>query len=257
MLVFLAFSVTFRSWREARRSPYFFLRVQAARRTQKYLVITVGLMLLTVGTTTYAWQAPVDDTARVAVLSHAKPSLAKVAPEVAAPADELQTQSDQEPPATVEISLPSASGDSTSPAELLDPLLRPALPEEYDQVEPTVGLKESTTIGDISFSTDISPDYVAVDPGRRFTTGFFTLYATFAYDDMEDGMVWSWVWKRDGQLLEGGNQVWSYGDDGPGYIYLKPEEGFSAGEYVLEVWVNSELFGQANFDITEGLSAEN
>jgi hypothetical protein len=258
LLVFLALSITFKSWREAKRSPYFFLRAQAARRTQKYFVISIGLLLLTIATTTYAWQAPEDTTPRVAVLNHAKPVSAETVPELAAPEGDLVTEIEVDSPKTVEISLSGTSDQiGVLAAGLTDPLLRPSLPEEYDQFEAAVELKDSTTIGDISFSTDVSDDYQAIDPGRRFTTGYFTLYGTFSYEDFEDGMVWSWLWKRNGQVIEGGNQVWSYGDDGPGYVYLKPEEGFAIGEYVMEVWVNGELFTQANFTITDGISASN
>jgi hypothetical protein len=222
------------------------------------LVISIGLVLLTIGTTAYAWQVPEDTTPRVAVLNHAKPVSAETSPDLVAPGGDLAAEVETDSPETVEISL-SGGSDQTSVGgtNIIDPLLRPSLPEEYDRFEATVELKDSTTIGDISFSTDVSDDYQAIDPGRRFTTGYFTLYGTFSYDDMEDGMVWSWLWKRNGQVIEGGNQVWVYGNDGPGYVYLKPEEGFAIGDYILEVWVNGELFAQANFTITDGVSASN
>ena len=76
------------------------------------------------------------------------------------------------------------------------------------------------------------------------------MYATFSYDGMEDGMVWSWVWRHDGEVVEGGNEVWEYGQDGPGYIYYNPENGFRAGLYTLEVWVNGELFTRSNMRMT-------
>jgi hypothetical protein len=118
-------------------------------------------------------------------------------------------------------------------------------------------MKENTNLGDIFFSTDITSNYEAVNPGRRFTEGFYTIYATFSYDGMTDGMVWSWVWRHNGQVIDGGNQVWKYGVDGPGYVYIRPETGFQLGEYALDVWVNGELFTQSSFTITEGVSAAN
>ncbi|MBK7180127.1 MAG: hypothetical protein IPH82_23580 [Chloroflexi bacterium] len=54
-----------------------------------------------------------------------------------------------------------------------------------------------------------------------------TLYATFDYSEMEDGMAWAWVWRHNGEVLEGGNELWDYGNEGPGFIYLSPEEGSS------------------------------
>ena len=36
-------------------------------------------------------------------------------------------------------------------------------------------------------------------PRQLFAEGFYTLYATFDYEGLEDGMVWSWVWRHDGR----------------------------------------------------------
>jgi hypothetical protein len=68
-------------------------------------------------------------------------------------------------------------------------------------------------------------------------------------------MVWSWIWRQDGQVIDGGNELWAYGDDGPGYIYLSPEEGFGEGTYTLEIWVNDQLMGQASATMNDAAAA--
>ena len=88
--------------------------------------------------------------------------------------------------------------------------------------------------------------YKAINPANVFGEGFYTLYATFDYSNMADGMAWAWVWRQNGEVIDGGNEYWAYGDEGPGYIYLSPEEGFGEGRYSLEIWVNGELMGQAS-----------
>jgi hypothetical protein len=249
MLVLITSSIAIRSWRESKRSPYFFLRVQAAKKMQSYMVASIVLILATLATTAYAWQAPEDTTPRVAVLSHAKPvSLVRAA----SPDAEVAVDAS---PAALDITLSPASIE-IAPITT-DPLQRSELPEEYNQLDPTVEAKANTDLGDIFFSTDITSNYEAVNPGRRFTEGFYTIYATFTYDGMADGMVWSWVWRHNGQVIDGGNQVWEYGVDGPGYVYIRPETGFLLGEYALDVWVNGELLTQSSFTITEGVSAAN
>lgn len=220
---------------------------------QSYGVATIALIIATLATTAYAWQVPQDNTPRVAVLSHAKPvSISRVAsPELEILADASPTSLDITlSPTSVEIS-------PVEEAAAADPLLRSELPEEYNQFNATVEMKENTNLGDIFFSSDITSNYEAVNPGRRFTEGFYTIYATFSYDGMADGMVWSWVWRHNGQVIDGGNQVWKYGVDGPGYVYIRPETGFQLGEYALDVWVNGELLTQSSFTITEGVSAAN
>lgn len=251
LLVCLTSSITAKYWREAKRSPFFFLRQQAARRMQSYMTATVCLILVMAGTGVYAWQGPQDNTPRVAVLRHAKPL-----PESAVPQDEVDLEAS---PVAVQIDLSTVSNRIAPPvpADLAE-LVQPAtLPAEYDQYEPTAEMTDATELGDISFSTEISDDYEAIEPGRRFIKGFFTIYATFSYDGMADGMAWSWVWRHNGQVVDGGNQVWNYGDSGPGYVYFRPEEGFQLGEYTLEVWVNDELMTRANLTITDGINASN
>jgi hypothetical protein len=51
-------------------------------------------------------------------------------------------------------------------------------------------------------------------------------------------------------VVDGGNELWAYGDNGPGYIYYGPEEGFRPGDYTLEVWVNGELFTRDTLTMT-------
>ena len=251
LLTVLTLSVTIKSWHAAKRSPYFFLRVQAARRMQRYLVATLFLLLVTLGTGAYAWQTPQPSPPQHARLSYAKPSLTTVV------VDGDATLAESSPTA-VEINMsPVMSRVAATAPDLSDPLLKPSLPEQYDQLEPEATLQTNTSLGEISFSTEISDDYQALEAGRRFGKGFFTLYATFAYDGMSDGMTWSWVWRHNNQVVDGGNQMWTYGDEGPGYVYFQPEEGFQLGDYSLEVWVNDKLMAQSNFTVIDSVSATN
>jgi hypothetical protein len=252
VLALLAFYITIKSWREAKRSPYFFQRIQAARKMQRYMLAFLLLVLAVVVTTTYAWQAPKEVTLPIARLSHAKPSHP-----LAADTAVLEVVA-QGSPVAVEINLSPASERIfvVSP-DFTDPLLNPALPAEFDKIDAAVEVNEATEIGLIQFSTDISSNYQAVNPLQRYSEGFFTLYATFDYLEMANDMTWSWVWRHNGEVIDGGNQLWSYGQDGPGYIYFQPEEGFHPGQYSLEVWVNDALMAQSNLMVTESISANN
>jgi hypothetical protein len=241
LLSFLALLVAMKAWRDSKRSPYFFMRRQAGKRLQSYLSISFVLMLLAAAVGTYGWQTPQDNTLRTAVLSNTKPAEEDVQ-ELFAQAEAARqeaAEAEQSTAATTErvsTSLTDLLLDGTPPA---------SLPEQYDRFEPAVELTENTELGEVVFSTEVTDDYTAVSPSRIFAEGFYTLYATFAYEEMADGMEWAWVWRRNGEVIDGGNEIWQYGDSGPGYIYLNPEEGFSEGQYSLEIWVNGELLGQA------------
>ncbi len=255
LLVFLATAVVVKSWREMKSSPYYFMRRQAEKRLQTYSVFSLVLLVITAVFMAGTMQAPQSDIQLTAVLTNAKPAN-----------EDIQELVKQATPPTIEfVSQTDLTTDLTSTAidpygagahDLISAVLE--LPEEFDRFEPTAELNEITDLGEIDFSTDITENYGAIDSTRLFSVGSYTIYATFSYNGMEDGMEWAWVWRRDGEVLEGGNELWEYGSDGPGYIYFNPDEGFQAGEYSLDVWVNGELMTRSNLTMTgTALSAGN
>ncbi len=248
LLSLFALIVVVKSWREMKRSPYFFLRQQAAKRLQTYSFASMSLIFVTMITAVYTFQKPADTIIRVATIANAKPATAEVraliesAPTIV---DLIQLNEDIVTQGNI------STTDDFLFAENNEQLLQVALtlPETYDQHAPTVDLNENTEITPLEFSTKIDDQYKASDVANIFAEGNYTLYATFDYDEMANGMVWSWVWRHEGEVVDGGNEVWNYGADGPGYIYYNPDAGFQSGEYTLEVWVNSELFTQSDMVI--------
>ncbi len=211
------------------------------------------IVLIAIGSI-YAWRTPEDIVPQLAVLQNAKPTPATVASDISN--DDVVVEAS---PETVTINL--APEDVILP-EVSDENVESLIPETEAGTVPEPVLEDSASkssvkIGPIAFSTDITSDYQAIDPGQRFTEGFFTLYATFNYEGMNDVSTWSWLWKRNGQAIDGGEQQWSYGVNGPGYVYFQPEEGFQLGEHSLELWVGDQLMSQSYFSISEGVSASN
>lgn len=239
-LLLLSFVVLFaalRSWREMKRSPYFFQRLQAGKRLQTYFSTSLILFVISIGVGAYAWQEPVDATQRMAILANTKPVKEDI--------QELMSESPVVAPVPSLIDTPQESSTDTL-AQLINvtdtfTVTKPELPAAYNQFEATADLSESTELSSLIFSTEVSDDFQAQNPQKIFNEGFYTIYATFAYDGMQNGMEWAWIWRHNGTVIDGGNELWAYGEDGPGYIFLGPDEGFSAGQYSLEVWVNEEL----------------
>lgn len=224
------------------------MRLQAEKRLQTYSFASLGFLAASVMFALYALRPPVDNTPLVAVLTNAKP----VTDEVAALSkpDSVGVEFVAETAVTSQI-VSTTDNDRLFLADA-DSLVQAALtlPEAYNRFEPEVELKEDTELGAISFSTKIDDDYQAVDATNIFAVGSYTVYATFSYEGMADGMTWAWVWRHDGEVVDGGHEHWEYGESGPGYIYYNPEDGFRAGEYTLEVWVNGELFTRSNMRMT-------
>ena len=241
VLGFVALIMSMKLWRDTKRSPYFFMRQQAAKRMQSYMSVATVLILLSAVIGVYGWQTPEDSTVRMALLMRAKPATQEIQELMAQPSVSERATADATTTTTRSGGVANVllnSGDITT--------LTPELPAAYDQFEPQAELKPGTELGTVVLSSTVTDEYKAINPANVFGEGFYTLYATFDYKDMEDGMAWAWVWRHNGQVIDGGNELWNYGDEGPGYIYLSPEEGFAEGRYSLEIWVNGELLGQAS-----------
>ncbi len=252
-LSLVALLAAVKNWREMKRSPYFFQRLQAGKRLQTYISSSALLFLISLIVTAYAWEEPQQEPIMMAILPNSKP--VPVEEEVASTPNVAEIIEDASPSSIQE--------DEENPGRLIivsdQPFVaaQPELPAEYDRFEATIDLQETSELGEVSFSTEVTDDYEAVDPREIFAEGFYTLYATFSYDGLADGMVWSWIWRHNGEVVEGGNEVWNYGDEGPGYIYLEPEEGFDAGRYSLEIWINDELMAQSSAVMNDAIISAN
>ena len=94
VLMSLALAIVFKSWREVKNSPYYFMRRQAEKRLQTYLFASLCLIVVTAVTAAFTLQAPPDTTPLVAVLTNSKPASEEVVALVeSAPTIELVTES--------------------------------------------------------------------------------------------------------------------------------------------------------------------
>ena len=69
----VASAAAVKNWREMKRSPYFFQRLQAGKRLQTYLSASFALFVIAMIVGFYSWQLPEDTTVRSAILSNSKP----------------------------------------------------------------------------------------------------------------------------------------------------------------------------------------
>jgi hypothetical protein len=258
VLFLIAVAITAKSWREAKCSPYFFLRRQAMQRMQSYSLLSIALLFITLITAAYTWQKPADPVLRTALIAYAKPNIDSLSQNQAPLASLVDLEMAS---SVIFVRFPEAGllDGLGIDVESTTPLAQDTrtVPENFNRVQPTTPLREDTQLGSVAFSMQIDNKYEALNPNNQFGEGFFKLYATFRYDAMENGMSWAWVWRHNGTVVDGDNQLWTYGSDGPGFIYFQPEDGFKPGEYTLQVWVNSQLLTQAAVIIAEGISAGN
>lgn len=233
----IAFILTARSWREARRSPYFFQRRQALQEMQSYSLVSLALLVATFAVLAYAYSPNVVVAPRVKVLTSAKP--------VQAPRDMLLAA-----PLVAPVDVVSAGEPATAAAVVSD---TPQLPPDLGKLTPTAD-SPAAKLSNLRFASAIDPQYQPLTPRTEFSAGRYTVYATFDYTGMADGMVWAWVWRHNGVVVNAVERRWVYGEDGPGWVYLRPETGFEVGDYTLELWVNGALMTTGNINIVAGVA---
>ncbi|HSH01104.1 MAG TPA: hypothetical protein VLL52_01210 [Anaerolineae bacterium] len=272
-LIALTLSISVKAWYDIKHSPYYFLRRQAQQRLQNYALVSCGLILATLFTAAYAFQPPADVTVRTAVINNAKPATTIATLPVANTIDIpeivdigsnaglINSLANSLPQANALSSLASRTdvgevinidSQATNNQALSFAPTSPILPEEYNSVSPEIKTIANAQLTPLVFTQYVNDNYAPVTPRRIFNTGQFTLYATFDYEHMRDGMAWSWVWRYKGKVVGGGNEMWQYGNNGPGYVYLNPEDGFQPGQYDVEIWVNNEIMTQGTVYISDG-----
>ena len=254
--------ITVRAWRESKRSPYFFLRREAEQRMLQYGSSSIALIMIAGAVFFYSYTPSADNTIRMALFESIKPDYNEALAMIESLDDSEATSEveliEVEPIVAVETDVQVTERPVMFSNLLMDAvapikITTNDLPVKYSQqFEATEVLKMGTGFGEIAFSDEINEFYEAINPDRVFPARFFTLYATFVYEDMVDGMEWAWVWRHNGEVIDGGTEVWAYGEDGPGYVYL--EDGFSAGEYSVQIWVNEEMMSDANVIVTSAAS---
>jgi len=91
-------------------------------------------------------------------------------------------------------------------------------------------------------------------PADEFEWHTQAVYAVFNYEGMQDGMAWSVVWTRNGQVVERQDAVWDAERDGSAgaswVVHFNSEGTFMwAGNYTVSLYIGDELQAEASFRV--------
>lgn len=248
----VAIGLTLNSYREMRRTPYYFQKKQATQRVQNYTLTSVTLLIAAGVVAVYAYSPALNDQPQTRLISNAKPLVSDVETTTLSQLPEVEDQQDDNIAQRIIQSSDERLSQATS-VETENTTLAATLPDEYYTISAESTLPDGATIQAIRFATDVE-EFEPIGVSSEFTEGNFTLYAAFDYTNLTDGLAWSWVWKRNGNIIGGGEQMWEYGNTGPGYIYYHPPTGFSPGDYTLEFWLNGKLVNKSNLSIINSVT---
>jgi hypothetical protein len=127
----------------------------------------------------------------------------------------------------------------------------PFLPDAIEvQFSGTVTPDPASAFSPLKFSRTISK-YIAVNPQTAFQNPIDKIYATYSYDGMKNGVQWTMLWYRDGELVKYDTSPWGGGTGGIGEYELDlPAEKWLPGTYQVIFFVGVEWKVLGEFRVT-------
>lgn len=106
--------------------------------------------------------------------------------------------------------------------------------------------------GEITFAANIGDNGQPIGSGQRFG-GLKIVYAVFPVATVSNGASWQAIWFYEGHRIAERANIWDAGAVSSQWVSLAQAEGLPAGHYRLELYCNSVLQQQGEFQIIEAI----
>ncbi len=116
-------------------------------------------------------------------------------------------------------------------------------------IESVVTPPADATINITAISSDISTGLVPINPGTQFAVGIPRVYFFLQFENMADGMSWSRVLTRDGDVIRSESESWERGESGTAYYWFAAQGGWPTGQYEIQFFVGDTLLTTAAFEV--------
>lgn len=256
---------------QVRQSALSFLRERSRRKLRSSLAMTALFALLAAGTLLALRRLPEQsgypDTADVTltvpatpvrpVNSASMPRGTDRAPSATPPAGSSPTAPfipTNTPTLTPSATFTPSVTPSFTPTPSRTPTPSPTVPvleAIYTPVTPYATPPADAWLGPLTVSAAIAANGVPSEEDVEFQEGQRVLYVSFDYDDMLNGILWRYIWFKNGEFYAGGTRVWEWQNRGRTYFYLLPPGGFSAGWYDVQVLLEEDIVRSTRFVIRE------
>jgi hypothetical protein len=219
-------------FQSARRLPYFLLRKERSTRGWRLVLIAIGLGVMGLLTLLFGRQAAY-------VVVPPTPSITPSPTITETPTITLTPTITNTPLAT---NTPTATATSTQTPT-------PELPDEIK-----VLIRESQTpLPDAVFSPmlvsrRLDNQNQAVNPQEDFGEPLRRLFAAFTYNNLQDGVRWTAVWRLGRQVVCIETQPWDGGTGGYGYTECELES-WASGEYEIQIFYGEEWMVSTRFRV--------
>ena len=103
----------------------------------------------------------------------------------------------------------------------------------------------------IQFSRRIDDELQPIEPALEFANPVGHLFGVFSYNNMTNGVQWSALWYRDGELVFYETKPWDGGSGGYGYTdWDPPSNQWIPGAYEVQIFVGSQWKSSGFFSVT-------
>ncbi len=224
-----------RAFRSARRLPFFRMRQQRLFQGWKLLGATVFLGLLALILPRYA---------EPAVYRVYKPSPTPTFTPSITPTPTITPTPSITPTPTITPTLSATYTPTPTPT----PHVPLAILAKF---KATVTPNPGATFSPLVFTQGLDlENYRPLHPGTTFENPVGHLYAVFSYDKMQNGVQWTAVWYREGEVVHYETKPWDGGSGGYGYTdWNPPPEAWKPGKYQVVLFVGEEWKTSGTFTV--------
>ena len=237
--IFIGVLAAARYAREAKTSQFYFIREQARIKAGRVMIVVGFLVVVTIV---------------LAILVTASSTFTRIAQASPTPMPTLALSPTALPPAVATASSTPVLTPTPKPTATASPSPTniPIVGTPSSALTPIVGAETplpEAAFGEITLARGVTDDNKPKDPGTVFPAGISQLYAFFDYQNLSDGVLWTQVWYREGKEIGSESSLWEWGSYGTAWIFLKPTNGYSRGEYKVGLYIGDELKRTAAFTV--------
>jgi len=227
--------VAIQAYARLRRAGYYVIREAARRTFSRSLLVLLILAFLTIGSLLIPRQESTPLPTLTATANQPPaPTPTRVTPTPVA------TVTPTPQPTATEPFIPTSTPQATLPITFTTPLPSAVPPPADARIEFW------------TLAQGVDEDNRPVDPATVFPAGIERIYLFFTYDGLLPNVPVTVLWYRNGELLNGGTDLWeSEQVKGERYVYLVRAGGYTAGRDQGQVWLGERLQIQVAFSVVE------
>ena len=151
------------------------------------------------------------------------------------------------PTITLSPTITNTPSVSDTPTATSTPFVPPAIEALFKSL---ITPNPDVVFSPLQFST-VYENFECVVPATVFVNPIRSMTACFSYNNMQDGVQWTAIWYRDGELVHFETLPWDGGTGGIGFSeWAPPPDKWSPGTYSVVIFVGLQRQTSGQFIVT-------